>query len=899
MATPSLMVLYSNDAVEVRYSDQSCLQVAPCGSTFVHHESPKEVLHPAHGMKSISQRSEFVTSDYKYKLIQALDFRNRFAEKPYICKDLTMPDQIVPLYANIKEAAWPKTVDECEIDYLPDGSVRLLSADEYASLVLSPHKQDFTVCYLSQISTEPRKPRRHQHKNRRHKSSSTNNSAKHSSDDLDCTLRENLDKVSLRQEEGLNLSSSSSSVGHIEQVKDSGHESPPPDQSLSKQTHNELNISPISMASSMRSPHTSPEGQEEKNKFHRYSTPTNHVTDQEKGDEIEIGGKKSAFRHYRLQQDKGTDGSFLEVIESQKNSENSKPLRHQNSQPSINPESNSGKEERSASSVKESHSESKSCHKNSAQRSGKLQEFSSKTPPLSPSKESTHSSFSSQSEQDSLDETSTRCLYSWVTRHFSCEECPVAWRHPLNMARSIIEKREEYEKKMLEEGVKKQKAPVNPQHCKDKYCMCPFPAPTPLTCPSQHLHRLQTNYIYDDDKNSLDNLTTFKQGRLKVLMVEGVIFRILRLSSTKVLEIFPGDGSVIVSQGVKGHYYKHSIPYGDRGEVEERSYSIKSLPPHTPGAAYTVEKLIKRASRFLNQADQEDKVLTKADICCWKQQSLVIEPLPTSVLEECSVPGYGRFTAFSSGHVRIVFNDRTSLDMWCDFSKRVECCLQHSEGIHHTQMCQNGEGSMPTALRVNPEFREGFCKLLLPNGQYQVVDVKKPGLYRKYTDAAIEWGSWVNSLPSQRTEFYSRWQQQQTEEIMVQKELQKIKCFNYITDHAVPQGRGGLTNENLTAGGHQGQGYQSTSYIPTETHPVQHTKSRMPHHVHFSPPSASNYPIRTQENSHMSTSHNSNQSVLLPSSLEMMRGFDSVREALLKTSKAIHDIDDILDKRKK
>lgn len=48
--------------------------------------------------------------------------------------------------------------------------------------------------------------------------------------------------------------------------------------------------------------------------------------------------------------------------------------------------------------------------------------------------------------------------------------------------------------------------------------------------------------------------------------------------------------------------------------------------------------------------------------------------------------------------------------------------------------CQatTGEGSMPTALKVNVELRDGFCKLLLPNGQYQVVDVKKPGLYRKY-----------------------------------------------------------------------------------------------------------------------------------------------------------------------
>lgn len=46
-------------------------------------------------MKTISQRSEFVTSDYRHKLIQALDFRNRFAERPFLCNELILPDQIV------------------------------------------------------------------------------------------------------------------------------------------------------------------------------------------------------------------------------------------------------------------------------------------------------------------------------------------------------------------------------------------------------------------------------------------------------------------------------------------------------------------------------------------------------------------------------------------------------------------------------------------------------------------------------------------------------------------------------------------------------------------------------------------------------------------------------------
>lgn len=100
---------------------------------------------------------------------------------------------------------------------------------------------------------------------------------------------------------------------------------------------------------------------------------------------------------------------------------------------------------------------------------------------------------------------------------------------------------------------------------------------------------------------------------------------------------------------------------------------------------------------------------------------------------------------------------------------------------------------------------------------------------------------------------------------------------------------------------------QHETYLSTSQTSLlqQNTHSKSQLHVHFSPPSASNlsYPIRTQDNSHMSmrsqhSSSSRSQSGLFPSNLEMMQGFDSVREALLKTSKVIHDIDDILDKRK-
>ena len=39
MVVASIFVLYSNDAVEVRYSDGSRLQLSPCGSSMCHQRS--------------------------------------------------------------------------------------------------------------------------------------------------------------------------------------------------------------------------------------------------------------------------------------------------------------------------------------------------------------------------------------------------------------------------------------------------------------------------------------------------------------------------------------------------------------------------------------------------------------------------------------------------------------------------------------------------------------------------------------------------------------------------------------------------------------------------------------------------------------------------------------------
>ncbi|KAK3092815.1 hypothetical protein FSP39_007490 [Pinctada imbricata] len=332
---------------------------------------------------------------------------------------------------------------------------------------------------------------------------------------------------------------------------------------------------------------------------------------------------------------------------------------------------------------------------------------------------------------DVNEDSKCRCLYTWMTKHFSCDECPLPWSHAVNLARAVMANREQLEEKALKEPFTMKKSQFDTIKLSEKVrqslSLSTLPVPLPLTCPAQYLHRQLSKYVYDQDKDPMENIATFKQGKLKVLMVEGIIFRILRLNSTKSVEIYPGDGSVILSQGAKGLYYRHIVPSPD-GSIEEKTYSIKSLPPKTPGSSYSVEKLVRRANRILNQAVQEDKTLTAGDIYCWKHKLAVVQPLSTYLLEECTVPGYGRFTAFSNGHVRILFEDRTSLDMDCDFSKRIECCLQHSEDGTHMPSCEH---LIPSTMRVNTDSRLGFCKLLLTNGQYQIVDVRKPGLYRK------------------------------------------------------------------------------------------------------------------------------------------------------------------------
>ena len=47
------------------------------------------------GSKFVQLRTRFATSDFWDKIVHAVDFRNRFAERPYVCQELLHEDEVV------------------------------------------------------------------------------------------------------------------------------------------------------------------------------------------------------------------------------------------------------------------------------------------------------------------------------------------------------------------------------------------------------------------------------------------------------------------------------------------------------------------------------------------------------------------------------------------------------------------------------------------------------------------------------------------------------------------------------------------------------------------------------------------------------------------------------------
>ncbi|KAH3844128.1 hypothetical protein DPMN_086381 [Dreissena polymorpha] len=144
-----------------------------------------------------------------------------------------------------------------------------------------------------------------------------------------------------------------------------------------------------------------------------------------------------------------------------------------------------------------------------------------------------------------------------------------------------------------------------------------------------------------------------------------------------------------------------------RGDVDRVSAKLGT----SAGSKYCVRSLIQRANRFLAHVRQEDTAPASLGLFCWKHEEVVLsEPSSTHILEQCEIAGYGRFSALSNGELG---------------SERVQGVGSRCGVVDMVSTKRSGGYPNPGGQIA------GTCRLLLQNGQYQMVSIQQPGQFKR------------------------------------------------------------------------------------------------------------------------------------------------------------------------
>lgn len=324
------------------------------------------------------------------------------------------------LYARIKDIAWPPAASRENTEVLEDGSVSITSADEFASLILSAHQRDFTVCYLSLLSQEKCRERTNVQKHRQTAShcrqSRTN--GKSERPDQYCNMPDVV-PVEMNAESHFDGDPKCQSP-HCHDISPGRRKSSVCD-TIGRE---DLNISPITQASCTDSPQAmmsnasgspiTPENtvKDDVAKFRAFSTPTYDLEDTE-SPVCTPYGKTAVFQEYRQTRGhnsvrfvntitENVDGSFIGEI--------------------LNPVADMNTEKHAFKEKQHKLQESRHTLENDKELTAK------------------HYAECTVSQTTDEGESKTRCKYCWLTRHISCDECPVNLSHVVKLAREVAEK---------------------------------------------------------------------------------------------------------------------------------------------------------------------------------------------------------------------------------------------------------------------------------------------------------------------------------------------------------------------------------------------------------------------------------------------------------------------------
>lgn len=317
-----------------------------------------------------------------------------------------------------------------------DGSVCVTSKDEFGSLILSPHRRDFTVCYLAALSKEKRKERKQ-------------NSQRNQSRDSDKASNSLGNRKQKANDCGLDSAKGRGNLVKLEAEEPKTQRSLTPENEpqLHSLSQDGLNLSPITQASCAESPQalsnasgspiTPENAHTDRNaKFRQFSTPTEGLEDNATVD-IQVcsvcGKLKSNISEKIVLPYVNAEGSFLGEHFGRE-LENEKGMNNSSGAHKCGPNF----ENRCSCTKKDTEvqlTDRKSHVKEMVEAVYQEPELRDL---VSPREEGClEDTRTSSSSREGVSETRRR--YTWLTRHISCDECPTAWSHVVKMAQAFAD----------------------------------------------------------------------------------------------------------------------------------------------------------------------------------------------------------------------------------------------------------------------------------------------------------------------------------------------------------------------------------------------------------------------------------------------------------------------------